>query len=66
LRRAARLQGAARYRAYGKLDVELARVAAPMAAIFYANEGTLVSKRVGCVVVRPGFGLDLTAACLKR
>ena len=58
LRRAARLPGPARYRAYGKLDAELARVAAPMAAIWYANDGTFVSKRVGWVVIRPGFGLD--------
>ena len=36
---------------------------APMAAIDFLNEPTLVSKRVGCVVLRPV--LDLTAVCLK-
>jgi ABC-type transport system substrate-binding protein len=66
LRQAARRQGAARYRAYGALDVRLAREAAPMVAISYLKEPTLVSKRVDrrCIVLRPT--LDLTAVCLKR
>jgi peptide/nickel transport system substrate-binding protein len=63
LRDAADLQGAARYRAYGKLDVRLARDAAPMVAIDFLNEPTLVSKRVGCVTLTPYF--DLAAVCLK-
>jgi ABC-type oligopeptide transport system substrate-binding subunit len=63
LRRAARLRGEERYRTYGKLDIELARDAAPMVAISYLNRPTLVSKRVGCIVLRPE--LDLTAVCLK-
>jgi peptide/nickel transport system substrate-binding protein len=61
--RAAQLRGRARFTAYGKLDIELARDAAPMASYAFAKEPTLVSKRVGCVVLRPG--LDLAAACLK-
>ena len=64
LRAAARLRGEARLRAYARLDVELARDAAPIAAATYLNEPTLVSKRVGCVLLRPA--LDLAAACLKR
>lgn len=63
LRAASVLRGAQRYRAYGRLDVELARDEAPMAATEYVNEPTLVSTRVGCIVLRPS--LDLTAACLK-
>jgi ABC-type transport system substrate-binding protein len=63
LRRAARLQGEERYRAYGELDVRLARDAAPSAPTAFLNEATLVSKRVGCIVLRPA--LDLTTACLK-
>jgi peptide/nickel transport system substrate-binding protein len=59
---AARLRGDARQRVYGDLDVRLARDAAPMIAQAYANEPTLVSTRVGCVVLRPA--LDLTVACL--
>ena len=64
MRRAALLQGAERYRAYGNLDVQIAREAAPFAAIDFLNEATLVSPRVGCLVLRPA--LDLTAVCLKR
>ena len=63
LREAAGLEGVARARAYGLLDVRLARDAAPMVATTFLNEPTLVSKRVGCVVLRPE--LDLTAVCLK-
>ena len=63
MRQAARLQGPQRYRAYGGLDVRLARDAAPSAPISFFNEATLVSKRVGCIVLRPA--LDLTAVCLK-
>jgi peptide/nickel transport system substrate-binding protein len=64
MRRAARLRGGPRYRAYGNLDLQLARDAAPRVAVEFANELTLVSNRVGCVVLRPA--LDLTAVCLKQ
>jgi ABC-type transport system substrate-binding protein len=60
---AARLRGAARDRAYGELDIRLARDAVPSVAISHWNEPTLVSKRVGCVILRPS--LDMTAVCLK-
>jgi peptide/nickel transport system substrate-binding protein len=63
LRRAARLKGGSRERAYGNLDIQIAREAAPLVAVEYVNAGTLVSNRVGCVVLRPT--LDLTAVCLK-
>jgi ABC-type transport system substrate-binding protein len=63
MRKAARLQGAQRYRAYGDLDVRMAREAVPTAATSFFNEPTLVSERVGCIVLRPT--LDLTAVCLK-
>ena len=64
MRKAARLTGAARYRAYAELDVRLARDAAPSAPLAIFNQPTLVSKRVGCVVLRPA--LDLTAACIDK
>jgi peptide/nickel transport system substrate-binding protein len=66
LRRTARLRGPARYRAYGALDVRLAREAAPAVAVQYFNEPTLVSRRVDprCIVLRPT--LVLNAVCLKR
>jgi ABC-type transport system substrate-binding protein len=61
---AARLTGDARYRAFGDLDVRLARDAAPAIAYANVNELTFVSPRAaGCVVVNPA--LDLTAVCLK-
>jgi peptide/nickel transport system substrate-binding protein len=63
MRQAARLEGAERYRRYGELDVDLARNAAPLVPVEFFDEPTLVSKRVGCIVLRPV--LDLTAACLK-
>jgi ABC-type transport system substrate-binding protein len=64
MRQAARLpQGRARQDAYSTLDVRLARDSAPVAVIDVLNEPTLVSKRVGCVVLRPM--LDLTAVCLE-
>jgi peptide/nickel transport system substrate-binding protein len=65
LREAARQRGPARDRAYGSLDVLLARDAAPLLAFANPNAGTLVSKRVDprCVVLRPR--LDLAAVCLK-
>lgn len=55
--------GAARYSAYGRLDVDLARNAAPAIAYAYDNVLTFVSARTGCVVVNPD--LDLAAVCLK-
>ena len=66
LRQAARLTGRARDRAYGKLDVDLARNAAPAVAYSYDNLLTLVGPRVPrrCVVINQDF--DLLAACLKR
>lgn len=65
MRQAARLRGRARDRAYGRLDVTIARNAAPMVVFSNPNALTLVSKRVDprCVVLRPA--LDLTALCLK-
>jgi ABC-type transport system substrate-binding protein len=63
LDRASRLTGTARYRAYGRLDVELARDEAPAVAYGVDDALTLVSARTGCVIVNPY--LDLTAVCLK-
>jgi len=63
LRAASLLTGEARYRAYGKLDVEITRDAAPGVAYGMDNALTLVSARTGCVVVNPY--LDLEAVCLK-
>jgi peptide/nickel transport system substrate-binding protein len=64
MRRAARLQGDARLRAYARLDVQLSREAAPGVPSDLPREATLVSRRLGCLVLRPD--LDLTAVCLKE
>jgi hypothetical protein len=66
MRRAASLQGAARHREYARLDASLAGLEAPLVAISVPSTATLVSRRVGCVVIRPPYSLDLPAACLKR
>jgi hypothetical protein len=63
LARANRLTGQTRYRAYGKLAVEIARTQAPLAA--YSNDAVFnfVSKRASCLQFTPF--LDLAAVCLK-
>ena len=61
---AASLSGNARYAAYGKLAVDIARDAAPMAAFMDRNTRFLVSNRVGCVSVA-AHGLDLAGLCLR-
>lgn len=60
---ASRLTGAARYRAYGELDVQLSRDFAPAIPFATLNAIAFVSARVGCVVMN--LRLDLTAVCLK-
>ena len=64
MRRAARLQGAARERAYAELDLRLTRDVAPLLPIGVLNEATFVSARTGCQLRRPS--LVLTTVCLKR
>jgi peptide/nickel transport system substrate-binding protein len=62
--RAVRLpQGRARELAYAKVDAMLASDVAPVAPLSILHEATLVSARVGCIVLRPV--LDLAVACLK-
>jgi peptide/nickel transport system substrate-binding protein len=61
--RASRLTAAARYQAYGELDVRLTRDAAPAIAYANGNSWAFVSGRTGCVVMNPYF--DLTSVCLK-
>src|SRR5262249_48654647 len=64
LDRAQLLVGPARFRLYGRLDVELARDAAAAAPILLPRLGILVSNRAGCHRFdRPLF--DLAAVCLK-
>jgi ABC-type transport system substrate-binding protein len=59
-----RLTGRARSNAFGRLDLQLARDAAPAIPYGFDNAMTLVSARTGCIVLNPE--LDLAAVCLKR
>ena len=66
LETAATLAGPERYRAYGTLDVELARDAAPLVAIATTAHRDFFSARIGCHTYQPVYGFDLAALCLKR
>jgi peptide/nickel transport system substrate-binding protein len=63
LRAASSLRGKARLAAYARIDADLLRDVAPVVPLTYTSEPTLVSRRVGCIVVRPA--LDLAAACVN-
>jgi ABC-type transport system substrate-binding protein len=58
------LSGRARYDAYGRLAVDVARNAAPMAAVFVRNTRFFVASHVGCLSVS-AHGLDLASLCIK-
>jgi len=62
---AANLSGPQRYRAYGELDVELARDAAPLVAVATYAYRDFFSARTGCHVHQPVYGFDLAALCLR-
>ena len=64
---AGRLSGQARYDGYGKLALDIARTAAPMATFINRNHRFFVSSRVGCVRATglAAHGLDLAGLCLK-
>jgi ABC-type transport system substrate-binding protein len=62
---AANLAGAARARAYGAVDIDLARDAAPRVAVSVFNQRLFVGARVGCRILDPLTGLNLAAACLR-
>ena len=56
----------ARYAAWGRIDLALARRQTPLAAYAIDNTLTFTNPRLGCVVVQPEYGLDLTRACVKE
>ena len=58
---AASLSGQARYRAFGALDVDLARNAAPLASYATDNDRRFFSARVRNFFQHPVYGLDLPA-----
>jgi YVTN family beta-propeller protein len=63
---AEKLVGRKREVAYGKLDVKLAREAAPLVAFTYQTHQDFFSARMGCHVYNPAYGMDLAALCLRR
>jgi oligopeptide transport system substrate-binding protein len=63
--RATALAGQERYRAFGNLDVDLARNAAPLASYVTDNTRHLVSRSTGCYFYQPVYEIDLAALCKK-
>ena len=62
---AAALVGQARYRAFGNLDVDLAKNAAPLASYITDNQRHLVSRTTGCYFYQPVYELDIASICKK-
>jgi ABC-type oligopeptide transport system substrate-binding subunit len=59
------LTGKGRDAAYGNLDIDISKNAAPWASFANQNARMFVSKRVGCFTYSPVYTVDLAAACLK-
>jgi hypothetical protein len=66
LERAATMTGPQRDRAYGELDIDLARNTAPMVAFSYQTRQDFFSARIGCQVYVPSYGMDIAALCIRR
>jgi oligopeptide transport system substrate-binding protein len=62
---ASRMSGAARYTAYGNLDVTMMKDNPPWAPRSNFNSRILLSNRVGCFVYNSIYSMDLAAACIK-
>lgn len=60
-----KLHGAAHETAFGLLDVEIARDAAPWASYGVPNDRYYFSDRVGCQVYSAAYTLNLAALCLR-
>jgi ABC-type transport system substrate-binding protein len=65
MQQAALLTGDKRNQAYGRLDVDLARNAAPLAAWDNDNQRDFFSSRVGCQVYQPIYGMDFNTLCMR-
>jgi ABC-type transport system substrate-binding protein len=66
---ASKLFGPARYKAYGRLDLDLARTYAPDVAYGVGTSGELFSQRISCQIWQPYVGdggTDLAALCIKK
>jgi YVTN family beta-propeller protein len=62
---ASRLSGPERYLTYGRLDLALARDAAPLAAFDNLTDTDFFSARIGCQT-HGIYGMDLAALCIRH
>jgi len=62
---AARLRGEARLSAYARLDRHLAADVVPAVPFASGTTTHFLSARMGCPVLRPVYGLDLAALCIR-
>jgi peptide/nickel transport system substrate-binding protein len=62
---AAGLTGGERYDTYGKLDLDIAKNASPLAAWDNDNERDFFSARMGCQLYQPVYTMDIAALCLR-
>ncbi len=60
------LSGTKRYRTLNALALELERDIAPAAAFETGASGDLFSRRIGCQLYQPVYGIDLGALCVRR
>lgn len=65
MRTAALLSGAERRRVYGRLAIDLARNAAPVAAWGIDTTRDFFAKRIGCETYQPIYGFDLASLCAQ-
>jgi ABC-type oligopeptide transport system substrate-binding subunit len=64
LHAAARLAGAARYRAYARLALDLEANASPLLVFASDASHDFFSARIGCQAYQPLYGIDLGALCV--
>jgi peptide/nickel transport system substrate-binding protein len=60
------LSGEPRLRAYGQLDIGLARNAAPVVTFANLTADDFFSARIGCQTFQPIYGMDLGALCQRK
>ena len=61
-----RLLGRPRELALGRFANELARDAAPLVAFANPARQDFFSRRMGCQIYNPLYGMDLAALCIRR
>jgi peptide/nickel transport system substrate-binding protein len=66
MEQAAGLSGSERFDTYGKLDLDIAKNASPLAAWDNDNSREFFSARMGCQLYQPVYGMDITAMCLRK